>query len=477
VYQLLHATSTTCKNQNSQNSVFETKKVHLMNDPWNRKDLIYQALSPTHSRQHYGCFHREEKKHSNHDDEVQLKGRLERTVLLLEGRDPRSRRPSSSYKVAVDKKGWRENELVERRRLRNPRHRENKKRVEAVAVEESSEEEEEEEEDATMLDTEKKILLKQMLRESSPIKKSSRASILLRKECFIGKKRAEFNRYASLNALCPVEPCEKTLRDLPEMFRYKPIGNRPSQKIRVVSPTNVLGHERANCKHVVYVPNPQPDVYRSWKYPLPLSKTMEQAWNKEEMNILKQEKLRKKSNIQRRTIREQIVANNRGLEKPNRMRFKHIASIANTLQKLKRFKSRRVLNRNMSSYASNLEGKLSGIEKSLFAKNQKKKKEKKRKSRKLLPRNFTLRSGRRSSGSGVMTRRGSGAMKRKKDNKKLKKKKQKKQKEKELVDANNKSSLDSSDGIVFHSLAKYIHSSDQHFSEIMGGLSLNRNRK
>ena len=462
----------------------------FLSNPNKRRDLVYQALSPTHSRRIKRQFHIRENIdiYDGFKNDDAPKSRLERTVLLLEGRDPR--RAKSTFTLAIDKKGWRENELVEKRRLRKSRRRETENKIdndnnsvtttlpELNEPDETSEEEEPSSyEPHFMLDEEKRRLLKQMLQESFPKKKSSRASVLLRKECFFTTARAKFNRHASLNALCPVEPCEKTLQDLPDMFRYKPIGNRPSQKLHVVAPRNVLGHDRTNSKHVVCIPSPQPEVYRSWKYPLPLSKTMKFR-NKEKHTILEEEKRRKMGNEQRRNIRERIVANNRGIEKQKQLRsFKHLASVATSLRKLKRFKSRSMLNRRMSTYASSFSNKLNKIESDIAAaaaaENAAKRKRKmgRTKNRKS-NRKHKIRSGRRSgratSGVVVLKKNGLKVDQKRKSRKKKNATKTKTEEQKKIQD-------DDVDGIVFHSLSKIMYS-NQHLSDIMGGLSIYNHR-
>ena len=78
------------KNSVSLDSIRQSKKIKkmMLNNHTKRRDLVYQALSPTHSRrieQHrFKSLQVEEESHGFEDD-LQPKSRLEKTVLLLEG--------------------------------------------------------------------------------------------------------------------------------------------------------------------------------------------------------------------------------------------------------------------------------------------------------------------------------------------------------------------------------------------------------
>ena len=141
-------------------------------------------------------------------------------------------------------------------------------RLHPPAEEDPAEKEAEEGEEEETSVEELSTLLEQMLEGSGMKKASSRASILLRKECHIEKKRMTLARAAHMESSCPVHPRAKVIEDTPALMRYEPVGPRPSQRLSVEPISDVLGTGRLNEERVIPVPLISPNtkgVYRHWK--------------------------------------------------------------------------------------------------------------------------------------------------------------------------------------------------------------------
>eukprot|EP00939_MAST-03C_sp_MAST-3C-sp1_P002605 g2605.t1 len=205
------------------------------------------------------------------------------------GRRTNSEERTNPIKLAIDNIHWREDEMIEKRRLR-PKNRRKKESISCPElssisqeddkcderIERSSADNEEEEErlassgddEAEETDTTDNILelLESIAKKTSLRgKKSSRSSILLRKGCYVEKKRMTLAREAHLAGSCPVSSCEKFVRDLPSLVRYKPVGDRASQRLGIQAVKSVLGEGQSHKTVVIPTMSASARVYRSWK--------------------------------------------------------------------------------------------------------------------------------------------------------------------------------------------------------------------